>query len=417
MSKRIVVISASPRKGGNTDLLCDEFVRGAVESGNDVEKINLRGKRIGFCTACYHCKDGRGECCIKDDVPEIISKMEAADIIVLASPVYFYSVDAQLKALIDRFNARWKAISGKTFYYIAAGAETHDHVTSCTIDCMRGLAECLEGSVEGGTVEATGVFEKGTIVDTPFMRQAYEMGKGCHRCDSMKVMAVNGSPRKGWNTDMLLEKGLEGAASVGAETEMVHLADLDFSGCVSCFACRRKNADYCRCYHRDGLTPVLERALDADVLLLGSPIYFGDVTGMMRNFLERLGFVTMTYDDMTRVIHPKRTDAAFFFTMNLPSDYRGYDELYERTMFPLMKLGGTVEHHQSCDTLQFDDYSKYRAAGFDAEHKAEVRRTQFPKDLENAYSVGRRLASRDRRLSVAPDVNGPSQSRSGGIRL
>ena len=106
-------------------------------------------------------------------------------------------IKTQLKALIDRFNARWKAVSGKTFYYIAAGAETHDHVTSCTIDCMRGLAECLEGSVEGGTVEATGVFEKGTVVGTPFMQQAYEMGKGCRRCDSMKVMAVNGSPRKG----------------------------------------------------------------------------------------------------------------------------------------------------------------------------------------------------------------------------
>lgn len=94
MGRKVLIVSGTPRKGGNSDRLCDEFARGAKESGNDVEVIRLREKRIGFCNACYRCKDS-GRCCIKDDVPEIIDKMEASDIIVLASPVYFYSVDAQ----------------------------------------------------------------------------------------------------------------------------------------------------------------------------------------------------------------------------------------------------------------------------------------------------------------------------------
>ncbi len=96
------------------------------------------------------------------------------------------------------------------------------------------------------------------------------------------VIAVNGSPRKNWNTVMMLEKALEGAASQGAETELVHLYDLDFRGCTSCFACKLKGGkSYGRCAVRDDLSPLLDRIHDADALILGSPIYFGTVTGEM----------------------------------------------------------------------------------------------------------------------------------------
>jgi Multimeric flavodoxin WrbA len=176
MSKKILIVSGSPRKGGNSDVLCDEFLRGALASGNEAEKIFLRSKKVGFCTACYSCRDNGGICAIKDDMAKILAKIEAADVIVLASPVYFYSIDAQMKALIDRCVARWLSINDKEFYYIMTSAEATDRVMDCTLACFRGLAACLEGAVEKGVIYGKGVYEKGEIKQTPFMQQAYEMG-------------------------------------------------------------------------------------------------------------------------------------------------------------------------------------------------------------------------------------------------
>jgi multimeric flavodoxin WrbA len=105
------------------------------------------------------------------------------------------------------------------------------------------------------------------------------------------VIAINGSPRKNWNTAMLLEEALKGAASKGADTELIHLYDLDFTGCTSCFACKLKDGkSYGRCAVSDDLTAVLDTIYDADALILGSPIYFGTVTGEMKSFMERLLF-------------------------------------------------------------------------------------------------------------------------------
>ena len=117
----------------------------------------------------------------------------------------------------------------------------------------------------------------------------------------MKAIAINGSPRKNWNTVTLLKKALEGAESVGAETEMIHLYDLDFKGCSSCFFCKRKNSGFIgQCSMKDDLTPVLERAMASDVLLLGSPIYIGYITGEMKSFMERLLFMNLSYDSPSR---------------------------------------------------------------------------------------------------------------------
>ena len=106
MRKAVLILSGSPRKGGNSNLLCDEFLRGAREAGNQVEKIFLRSKKIAPCNACYFCKRSGGQCAIQDDMAEVLDKMQAADVIVMASPVYFYSIDAQMKAVIDRSVAR-----------------------------------------------------------------------------------------------------------------------------------------------------------------------------------------------------------------------------------------------------------------------------------------------------------------------
>lgn len=177
MSKKILILSGSPRKGGNSDLLCDEFMKGAIESGNEVEKIRVSEKNIGYCRACYACRD-TGKCIIKDDMTIILKKMIDCDVMVLASPVYFYSIDAQLKAVIDRTVARWTEVKNKEFYYIVTAADVENESAETTLNCFRGYADCVEGAKEMGVVYGMGTYEKGEVIGMPAMREAYEMGKG-----------------------------------------------------------------------------------------------------------------------------------------------------------------------------------------------------------------------------------------------
>lgn len=176
MSKKVLILSGSPRKGGNSDILCDEFARGALEAGHEVEKIRVAEKNIGYCRACYACR-GTGVCAIKDDMSEIMQKMIDCDVMVLASPVYFYSIDAQLKAVIDRSVARWTEVKDKEFYYIVTAAEGENAAAETTIACFRGYADCVEGAKEKGIVYGMGTYEKGEVKGTPAMTEAYEMGK------------------------------------------------------------------------------------------------------------------------------------------------------------------------------------------------------------------------------------------------
>ena len=174
--KKVLILSGSPRKGGNSDMLCDEFMRGAKEAGHDVEKIRVATKKIDYCHACYYCQKSGGVCAIKDDMADVLQKMIDADVIVLASPVYFYSIDAQLKALIDRTVARWTEVKNKEFYYIVTCADEERESQERTIECFRGYADCVEGAVEKGIVYGTGVYEKGEVKETNAMKEAYEMG-------------------------------------------------------------------------------------------------------------------------------------------------------------------------------------------------------------------------------------------------
>ena len=177
MRKNVLILSGSPRRGGNSDLLCDEFGRGAGEAGNTVEKIFLRDKKIGFCNACYGCRK-TGKCVIKDDMAEVLERMHWADVIVMASPVYFYSIDAQMKALIDRTLPQWTKLDNKEFYYIMTAAEDSDTVMDCTLECFRGFAVCLNGAKEMGVLYGKGVYEAEAVKNTQYMQQAYEIGKG-----------------------------------------------------------------------------------------------------------------------------------------------------------------------------------------------------------------------------------------------
>ena len=177
MSKKVLILSGSPRKGGNSDLLCDEFMRGAQEAGHAVEKIRVAAKKVAPCSACYYCRDHAGACVHKDDMADILQKMIDADVLVLASPVYFYSIDAQLKAVIDRTVARWLEVKNKEFYYIATMADETEDSADTTLACFRGYADCVEGAVEKGVLIGSGVYEPGTVKATAAMERAYQMGK------------------------------------------------------------------------------------------------------------------------------------------------------------------------------------------------------------------------------------------------
>ncbi len=208
----------------------------------------------------------------------------------------------------------------------------------------------------------------------------------------MKAIAINGSPRKNWNTEILLKEALRGAESVGAETKLIQLYDLNYTGCKSCFGCKRKGMASCHCIVKDELSPILDEILEADAVFLGSPIYFGSVTGQMVSFLERLQFPLFTYDDYKSIFDGK-VNAAFFYTMNAPDEYYkgGMEAALKVNIGTLNFLGGEVLTYSSCDTYQFDDYSKYHAAVFDEVHKRKVKDEQFPKDMQAAFEIGARL--------------------------
>ena len=176
MNKKVLIISSTPRKGGNSDKLCDAFAEGAKEAGNKVEKVRISDLKIGYCTGCYACQKA-GKCAIKDDARKVIDKMMAADVIVLASPVYFYSICAQLKALIDRTVVIYPDLTNKRFYYLLTMADTDRAKFDGPIAALRGFLDCYEGSKEAGMVCADGVYELGAIEGTKFLTEAKKLGK------------------------------------------------------------------------------------------------------------------------------------------------------------------------------------------------------------------------------------------------
>ncbi|NLO28530.1 MAG: flavodoxin family protein [Actinobacteria bacterium] len=212
----------------------------------------------------------------------------------------------------------------------------------------------------------------------------------------MNLIAINGSPRKDWNTAILLGKAMEGAESVGADTKLVHLYDLDYKGCTSCFACKKKgNTCNGLCARNDDLKDVLAEVIASDVLLLGSPIYFDGVTGEMRSFMERLFFPNITYDEFGKSVFPRRMSCGFVFTMNCPEEAMKdvhYDILFQMQTRPLGMFKGEVEFVTSHETWQFKDYGAMNAAMFDVEAKARIRAERFPLDCRKAFEMGARLA-------------------------
>lgn len=158
MNRKILVLSGSPRVGGNSDILCDQFIKGAEESGSLLEKVYVNKQSIAGCMACYACRKS-GVCIQKDDMKNILDKMVESDVIVMATPVYFYTMDGQMKTLIDRTLPRYKEIRNKDFYFIATAAAGKDLIER-TIDGFKGFTDCLTGAHIKGVIYGAGAWEK-----------------------------------------------------------------------------------------------------------------------------------------------------------------------------------------------------------------------------------------------------------------
>lgn len=211
-----------------------------------------------------------------------------------------------------------------------------------------------------------------------------------------KVIGLNGSPRKTWNTATLLHKALEGAVSQGSQTELIHLYDFTFKGCISCFACKEKGGEsYGRCAVRDELTPLLDRLPDADAIIFASPVYIGTETAQMRAFLERFLFPYIAYSEKTPSLYPKQIPVGFIYTMNVSPEQAamiGFDKHFSVMDFALSRVFGGSEIMLCTDTCQFDDYSKFVSDMFDPAAKARRREEIFPQDCQEAFEMGARFA-------------------------
>ena len=172
--KKILILSASPRKQGNSDILCQQFMKGAEEAGHTVEKVSLYDKSIGFCRACYACFK-TGKCVIKDDMADILAKMQSADVLVIATPTYFMTMNGMLKTTIDRFLPKWQDLGGHDVYLIITG---HDGKAGLALvgeelsKIFRELGNDVKGIIWGERV-----WQKGEVEVTKAMDEAYRTGR------------------------------------------------------------------------------------------------------------------------------------------------------------------------------------------------------------------------------------------------
>lgn len=201
-----------------------------------------------------------------------------------------------------------------------------------------------------------------------------------------KIVAINASPRSGWNTDLLVRETAAGAASAGAEVEVIDLYRLEqFTGCVSCFGCKTQ-AHLGQCVCRDGLTEVLEKIRTADGLILGSPVYLGDITAGLRALYERLVFQYISYKAEPANYSTRRIPVVFILTSNAPTEY--YEELLKRYKGSLEAFVGPTRTLISGNTLQVSNYEPYGWTMFNADEKKKRRETVFLQEKRAAFDLG-----------------------------
>ena len=207
-----------------------------------------------------------------------------------------------------------------------------------------------------------------------------------------KIIIIDGGPRKNMNTAKLLQKFAEGAKSVGSDMEVktIRLYDLDYKGCMSCMACKLKGKASNICRFKDALTPVLEDIAHADGLVLGSPIYFGEVTGQMRAFLERLSFPWLSYNDYS-LTAPKCMPVVLIETMNGTPD-RNNSNSFGSMEYCITSALGKPQCIVAYNTCQVAKYDRYELGGFSEEAKHAWRDAHWEEDLQKAYEAGKKMA-------------------------
>ena len=178
MNKKVLILSSSPRKDGNSETLAAAFAKGALEAGNLVETVHLREKNYGFCRGCLACQK-LGHCVIRDDAVEVTAKMHDADVLVFATPVYYYSVSGQLKTMLDRANPLYDTDYAFTkAYLLAAAAEDEPETVDGTRTAVQGWVDCFDGVSFEKVLCGTGLEGAGDVRNRPaLLQEAYEMGK------------------------------------------------------------------------------------------------------------------------------------------------------------------------------------------------------------------------------------------------
>ena len=209
-----------------------------------------------------------------------------------------------------------------------------------------------------------------------------------------KVIIVNGSPRKNWNTAEMCKSFAQDVQEAGGEAEIINLYDVDFKGCRSCFACKLKGGkSFGRCSYPDGLPEVLNKIAVADGLVVASPIYCSDVTGVTRCFIERLTFPFFEYKQGYPSIAPKKLKTAMIYTMNVSEALANqmYPDMFDKSEFMITTVYEKPVRIFAYDTYQFNDYDKYVVETFDKNEKLRHKESQFPKDLQNAFEAGKNM--------------------------
>ena len=207
-----------------------------------------------------------------------------------------------------------------------------------------------------------------------------------------KIIIIDGGPRKNMNTAKLLQKLAEGVKSASCDTEVktVRLYDLDYKGCMSCMVCKLKGKASNICRFKDALTPVLEEIAQADGLVLGSPIYFGEVTGQMRAFLERLAFPWLSYNDYS-LTAPKHMPVVLIETMNGTPE-RNNSNHFGSMEWCITTALGEPQRIVGYNTCQVAKYDRYELGGFSEEAKHAWRDAHWEEDLQKAFEAGKQMA-------------------------
>ncbi len=217
--------------------------------------------------------------------------------------------------------------------------------------------------------------------------------------EKKKIYIINGSNRKNVNTDSMCKSFMEGAKDAECETEIIHLYNVDFKGCYSCFTCKLKNGkNYGKCSYKDGLEPILNKISKGDGIVFATPIYFADISGTMKMFVERLLFPYVRYDKNYTSIAPKKLKTAVIYTMNV--DKKTFEETYvgKNGLGPIGFFEKWISHifdtpKRICafNTYQFSDYNKYFSEVWDKDDKLKYKNEIFPKELEKAYEAGKNM--------------------------